>query len=155
MADDELPLPPAHLLLPDDDDETFPEPPPDYDGEVRDNQDFPGLIPPSKLPNPVLESRDRVQLNKDIKFNVKHGINVLNTKPELKKELERRKLDRQKKEMVEKQRQNRNSFEQKMDIQRERLHSSENAEKILEEEANESELMRACNKIKGKSQVQQ
>ena len=52
------------------------------------------------------------------------GINVLNTKPELKKELERRKLDRQKKEMMEKQRQNRNSFEQKMDIQRERLHSS-------------------------------
>ncbi|KAF6024476.1 hypothetical protein EB796_017218 [Bugula neritina] len=63
-----FPPPPPQLL---EDDDTFPEPPPDYEQNAQEEQENPGLIPPHKIPNPVLESRDRVQLNKDIIFNAK------------------------------------------------------------------------------------
>lgn len=64
-----LPAPPAELLK--EDDETFPEPPPDYDENIPDEIKYPGLIPPHKLPNPVLDSNDRRQIHKDLKFNAK------------------------------------------------------------------------------------
>ena len=66
-----LPAPPAELLKEDDDDDTFPEPPPDYDENIPDELKYPGLIPPHKLPNPVLDSKDRRQIHKDLKFNAK------------------------------------------------------------------------------------
>lgn len=50
------------------------------------------------------------------------GLSALNTKPELEKELERRKLEKQKKEVAEQIKKNRNSFEQKLDQQKEKLY---------------------------------
>ena len=68
---DDLPQPPPELLAHDDSELVFPEPPPDYDATIQDDNHYPGLIPPHKLPNPVLESKDHKRIAKDIKFNAK------------------------------------------------------------------------------------
>lgn len=49
------------------------------------------------------------------------GKSMLSTKPELEKEMERRKIEKQKKAVAEQIKKNRNSFEQKMDQQKEKL----------------------------------
>jgi len=61
-----FPAPPSDLL----EEEAFPEPPPDYDLDME-SKTYEGLIPPHKLPNPVLDSKERIRLNKEIKFNAK------------------------------------------------------------------------------------
>lgn len=50
-------------------------------------------------------------------FNLHRGASPLEQKPELQKELERRKLDKQKKGILDQQKKNRTSFEQKLDEQ--------------------------------------
>ena len=55
---------------------------PDYDEE--------GLIIPKKLPNPILDSRDHKDLKKEILWNKKAGINVLDKKTDLQKHMEKR-----------------------------------------------------------------
>ena len=55
---------------------------PDYDEE--------GLIQPKKLLNPVLDSRDHKDLKKEIAWNKKAGINVLDKKTDLQKHMEKR-----------------------------------------------------------------
>ena len=55
---------------------------PEYDEE--------GLIIPKKLPNPVLDSRDHKDLKKEILWNKKAGINVLDKKTDLQKHMEKR-----------------------------------------------------------------
>ena len=55
---------------------------PEYDEE--------GLITPKKLPNPVLDSRDHKDLKKEIQWNKKAGINVLDKKTDLQKHMEKR-----------------------------------------------------------------
>ena len=54
---------------------------------------------------------------------INRGANPLEHKPELQKEMERRKLDKQKKEVQEKLKNNRTSFEQKLDMQYDKLKS--------------------------------
>lgn len=148
--DENLPAPPAELLK--EDDEAFPEPPPDYDENIPDEIKYPGLIPPHKLPNPVLESNDRRQIHKDLKFNAKHGINVLDQKNELQKEMTRRKTVKQKKDDAEHQKNNRSSLEQKLDLQKEKLDQREREESILEvQETNQSELAKIHSKIRTKA----
>lgn len=51
------------------------------------------------------------------------GINPLDKKPELQKELERRKFEQKKKEQAEQQKKNRTSLEQRLDLQKEKLDS--------------------------------
>ena len=55
---------------------------PEYDEE--------GLIIPKKLPNPILDSRDHKDLKKEIAWNKKAGINVLDKKTDLQKHMEKR-----------------------------------------------------------------
>ena len=55
---------------------------PEYDEE--------GLIVPKKLPNLVLDSRDHKDLKKEILWNKKAGINVLDKKTDLQKHMEKR-----------------------------------------------------------------
>ncbi|KAI9584193.1 protein FAM107B isoform X1 [Glossina fuscipes] len=51
--------------------------------------DAEGLILPKKLINPCLESTDRKQLHRELKFTTKMGINVLNQKSELQRAYEK------------------------------------------------------------------
>lgn len=55
------------------------------------NTDSDGLILPKKLINPCLESTDRRDLHRELRFNQKVGRNVLNQKSELQKAMEKQK----------------------------------------------------------------
>lgn len=64
-----------------------------------------GLILPRKLYNPCLESKEAQNLHRQIKWNAKTGINVLDQKSELEKAMEKRqrnKVEKEKKTEVEK-----------------------------------------------------
>merc|ERR1711874_532657 len=50
---------------------------------IQDRCDEQGLIIPKKLVNPNLESTEKKSLHRELKFNQKAGINVLNQKTEL------------------------------------------------------------------------
>ncbi|RXG58447.1 hypothetical protein Avbf_06203 [Armadillidium vulgare] len=57
----------------------------------NDRFDEKGLIIPKKLPNPCLDSTDKKSLHRELLFNQKLGISVLNQKSELQKALEKHK----------------------------------------------------------------
>ena len=63
---------------------------PEYDEE--------GLIVPKKLPNLVLDSRDHKDLKKEILWNKKAGINVLDKKTDLQKHMEKRSRNNEEKD---------------------------------------------------------
>ncbi|XP_013119482.2 protein FAM107B isoform X1 [Stomoxys calcitrans] len=66
----------------------MPTPPPPPPPGVQ--TDANGLILPKKLINPCLTSTDRKQLHRELKFNTKMGISVLNQKTELQRAYEKR-----------------------------------------------------------------
>ena len=57
---------------------------------LKSDNDEEGLVIPKKLPNPVLDSRDHKDLKKEILWNKKAGINVLDKKTDLQKHMEKR-----------------------------------------------------------------
>ena len=63
---------------------------PEYDEE--------GLIVPKKLPNLVLDSKDHKDLKKEILWNKKAGINVLDKKTDLQKHIEKRSRNNEEKD---------------------------------------------------------
>ncbi|XP_043240342.1 actin-associated protein FAM107A-like isoform X2 [Amphibalanus amphitrite] len=81
-----------------------------------------GLIVPRKLANPCLESADRRQLHRELKFNAKTGRSVLNQKSELQRELERRRETQQRRQAQLVTDTNRSSFERALE---ERLRRAE------------------------------
>ncbi|XP_059078874.1 uncharacterized protein LOC131877267 isoform X2 [Tigriopus californicus] len=56
--------------------------------------DHDGLVVPKKIYNPCKESKNVRNLNKEIKWNAKAGVNVLGTKSELEKVMEKRNRQR-------------------------------------------------------------
>ncbi|XP_037805933.1 protein FAM107B isoform X1 [Lucilia sericata] len=70
----------------------MPTPPPPPPGVQTDAN---GLILPKKLINPCLQSTDRKQLHRELKFNTKMGISVLNQKTELQKAYEKQREKQQ------------------------------------------------------------
>jgi len=63
-----------------------------------------GLVMPKKLYNPCMESRDCHDLRREIKWNAKAGISVLNTKTELERAMEKRsRHSKEKQRQVEKE----------------------------------------------------
>ena len=81
---------------------------PEYDEE--------GLIIPKKLPNPVLDSRDHKDLKKEILWNKKAGINVLDKKTDLQKHMEKRsKNNEEKNRKVEEEETNKTPLQKMFD----------------------------------------
>ncbi|TMW48551.1 hypothetical protein DOY81_006383 [Sarcophaga bullata] len=74
----------ANMMMP-----TPPPPPPGVQTDAN------GLILPKKLINPCLQSTDRKQLHRELKFNTKMGISVLNQKTELQKAYEKQREKQQ------------------------------------------------------------
>lgn len=70
----------------------MPTPPPPPPGVQTDAN---GLILPKKLINPCMTSTDRKQLHRELKFNTKMGISVLNQKTELQKAYEKQREKQQ------------------------------------------------------------
>ena len=102
---------------------------PEYDEE--------GLITPKKLPNPVLDSRDHKDLKKEIAWNKKAGINVLDKKTDLQKHMEKRSRNNEEKNRkVEEEETNKTPLQKMFDAKGikpqtddEAGNSSENSEK--------------------------
>merc|ERR1711879_389654 len=57
-----------------------------------------GLVVPKKLFNPCTDSRECQNLHREIRWNAKAGIDVLNTKSELERAMEKRKRNRKEQE---------------------------------------------------------
>ena len=102
---------------------------PDYDEE--------GLTQPKKLLNPVLDSRDHKDLKKEIAWNKKAGINVLDKKTDLQKHMEKRSRNNEEKNRkVEEEETNKTPLQKMFDAKGikpqtddEAGNSSENSEK--------------------------
>ncbi|KAK6176449.1 hypothetical protein SNE40_014734 [Patella caerulea] len=130
-----------------DEGESFPPPPPPLDVEDNGNKDSlesklnghppsaamkppsedeTAQIPPKKIANPCLQSRERQALHKELLLNYRRGVNVLQ-KPELNKILEKRKETQRHKEWEDQHQCNkRTSLELKLE---------ERANKMKEEES--------------------
>jgi len=65
------------------------------------NQEMRGdsLVAPKPLPNPVLESKERKELHRELLWNQRIGHQVLNTKTELQRCLQERRLQKNKMKM--------------------------------------------------------
>ncbi|KAI1294838.1 hypothetical protein HDE_05827 [Halotydeus destructor] len=87
-----------------------------------------GLVLPKKLVNPCLESREKLDLHRELMFNQKIGKSVLGQKTELQKVMEKRLDNQKRKELEEKDKilvGRRNSFERKLEEQASKLRAIE------------------------------
>ncbi|XP_014677691.1 PREDICTED: protein FAM107B-like [Priapulus caudatus] len=141
-------------------------PEPDYYSDSDDDDSLPPyragdpatdchLIAPKKLSNPCSESSERQRLHKEMMLNQKLGINVLNQKTELKKELDRRQEQACKKKEKEEMMTKRSSFEMQLEKRANQLQLDENKDKmerqkIEEEERRKPEFVKVGEKIKGR-----
>ncbi|ESO96680.1 hypothetical protein LOTGIDRAFT_60102, partial [Lottia gigantea] len=83
-------------------------------------------ISPKKLENPCLRSNERQALHKELLFNYKRGVNVLQ-KPELNKILEKRKEQQRLKEWDNQHTNKRTSLELKLEERANRMKEEENS----------------------------
>ncbi|XP_013401756.1 uncharacterized protein LOC106167503 isoform X7 [Lingula anatina] len=110
-----------------------------------------GLIEPKKLKNPCLESRDRMELHRELLMNAKRGVDVLK-KPELQRELSKRSESRRVKEWDAERKANRTSLEVQLEKQAEKLKEYEQKQtKIIEEEEAKPEFVKVGEKIRSRS----
>jgi len=74
----------------------------DHCGNVGTEENLRGhtLITPKPLPNPVTESKERKELHRELMWNQRIGHQVLNTKTELQRALEERRLQQSRKTKV-------------------------------------------------------
>ncbi|XP_065352709.1 uncharacterized protein LOC135947715 [Cloeon dipterum] len=107
---------------------------PDHDGSEDARKDGEGLIMPRKPANPCLESDDRKNLHREIMFNKKLGINVLNQKSELQRAMEKHKDQAARKEAEKEKLNNKTAFEKVIEERARRLETQEKSE---EEEHND------------------
>lgn len=130
--------PPPPSPPPDTDDVTSTEidvdiPEPDYsdsdDGQLEDAADDEiqlQLIRAKKLVNPCLESKEHKALRRELALNQKLGINVLDNKTELRKEMDKRKERQQRRDDDQQRRlDRRSSFELRLEQQANKLDLSD------------------------------
>ncbi|XP_074646652.1 uncharacterized protein LOC141902708 [Tubulanus polymorphus] len=142
-----------------------PEPEPDYqndDGNMLpdvDNGKPQGLIEPKKLPNPCAESKDHQELHRQLLYNSKMGINVLNQKTELQLKMEKRRDSQKRKEQVEIQKSKRTSFELELEKQANKIkeyeHKQSSVNDVAEEDGeNQPEFFKIHAKIRSKGSIE-
>lgn len=84
------------------------------------------LISPKKLVNPCLESKEHKALRRELALNQKLGINVLDNKTELRKEMDKRKQRQQRRDDEQQRRlDRRSSFELRLEQQANKLELSD------------------------------
>lgn len=84
-----------------------------------------GLVMPKKLFNPCVESRDCQNLHREIRWNAKAGINVLNTKTELEQAMAKRNRHRKEQERLHEQEISKTPFQKMLDERAKRLEKIE------------------------------
>jgi len=89
----------------------------------RPQLDDNGMVMPKKLYNPCMESRECQDLQREIKWNAKAGISVLNTKTELERAMEKRSRHIKEKQRVieEESKQKQSPFQKMLDDRAKRL----------------------------------
>jgi len=87
-----------------------------------------GLVVPKKLYNPCMESRDVQDLNREIKWNAKAGINVLNNKTELERAMEKRSRHIKEKQRLIEEESKQSPFQKMLDDRAKRLERLETGE---------------------------
>ncbi|GAU91100.1 hypothetical protein RvY_03420-2 [Ramazzottius varieornatus] len=97
------------------------------DGSSKQSLEPLQLISPRKAPNPAKENRDLRELQRELKFNNKMGINVLGQKSELSKAMEKMKEQMYKKQLEEEKVRNRSDLERELEKRARRLKEYEHA----------------------------
>lgn len=84
-----------------------------------------GLVVPKKLFNPCKESRECQNLHREIRWNAKAGINVLENKTELQKVMEKRSRHRKEQERLHEQEATKTPFQKMLEDRAKRLEKIE------------------------------
>lgn len=84
-----------------------------------------GLVVPKKLFNPCTDSRECQNLHREIRWNAKAGIDVLNTKSELERAMEKRKRNRKEQEKLHEQQASKTPFQKMLEDRAKRLEKIE------------------------------
>jgi len=83
--------------------------------------DVNGLVVPKKIANPCMESRECQDLQREIRWNAKAGISVLNTKSELERVMEKRNRHRKEQERVVEEETKKSPFQKMLEDRAKRL----------------------------------
>lgn len=115
-----------------------------------------GLIMPKKLVNPCLESSEKMNLHRELKFNQKMGLNVLNQKTELQKAMEKHNDKKVLREQQEKKQAEMTPFQKALDERAQKIEQMEKAEKgnAENEKAPSCEFQKIHAKVRAKMEVQ-
>ncbi|XP_053638327.1 uncharacterized protein [Cherax quadricarinatus] len=115
-----------------------------------------GLIMPKKLVNPYLESSDKKNLHRELMFNQKRGVNILNQKTELQKAMEKHNDKKIFKEQEKEKQASMTPFQKALDERAQKIEQMEKAEnKSTEDEKTPScEFEKIHAKVRAKMEVQ-
>merc|ERR1712018_438067 len=80
-----------------------------------------GLVVPKKIFNPCADSRDRQELHREIRWNAKAGVNVLETKSELERVMEKRNRNKKDKERLHEEEAKKTPFQRVLEERAKRL----------------------------------
>ncbi|KAK7082049.1 hypothetical protein SK128_020180 [Halocaridina rubra] len=134
----------------DDDKEQQKPPQNSSDGRLDDK----GLIMPKKLINPNLESSEKKNLHRELMFNQKMGVNVLNQKSELQKAIEKHNDKKILKEQEKEKKSQLTPFQKALDERAQRIEQMEKAESKETEKAPSSEFEKIHARVRAKMEVQ-
>ncbi|KAK3854618.1 hypothetical protein Pcinc_024162 [Petrolisthes cinctipes] len=122
------------------------------DGGVKTDQN--GLIVPKKLVNPCLESSDKKNLHRELLFNQKRGMNVLNQKTELQKAMEKHKDKKVMKEQEMEKTASKTPFQKALDERAHKIEQMEKTENKETENGNSAcEFQKIHAKVRAKMEV--
>lgn len=128
------------------------KPPPQTNSNGR--LDEKGLIMPKKLINPCLESSEKKNLHRELMFNQKMGVNVLNQKTELQKAMERHNDKKILKEQEREKKSQLTPFQKALDERAQRIEQMEKSESKEAEKVPSSEFEKIHAKVRAKMEVQ-
>ncbi|XP_064081325.1 uncharacterized protein LOC135197958 [Macrobrachium nipponense] len=128
------------------------KPPPQTNSNGR--LDEKGLIMPKKLINPCLESSEKKNLHRELMFNQKMGVNVLNQKTELQKAMERHNDKKILKEQEKEKKSQLTPFQKALDERAQRIEQMEKSESKEAEKVPSSEFEKIHAKVRAKMEVQ-
>jgi len=122
---------------------------------LQDRFDEKGLIIPKKLVNPNLEASEKKNLHRELKFNAKAGVNVLNQKSELQKVLDKQKDKKAVKELEAQRQEELTPLQKAMHERAQKIEkeTEKTDNKNSENDKNSSEFEKVHAKLRGKMEV--
>ncbi|XP_050712325.1 uncharacterized protein LOC126996144 isoform X6 [Eriocheir sinensis] len=130
-------------------------PAPKEGGANTGRLDEKGLIMPKKLVNPNMESTEKKSLHRELLYNQKRGVSVLNQKTELQKAMEKHNDKKVLKEIQKEKEASLTPFQKALDERAQKLEQMEKAEnKDPENEKATCEFQKIHAKVRAKMEVQ-